>query len=152
MRFIYYRVVAGVLSIKKSVQILKTETVAVPSAEDVCMTDYFLDRLDNSSGSSYYYRLKDKQQDISWFIITYHIITLWFTKIRSAMKWLTTKISNGVPVIIKNETLNQLTAKNPPGQPKNENFFARTTGTNSFLSDLRSLMKTAFKQFCYWSF
>ena len=42
--------------------------------------------------------------------------------VRSAMKWLTTKISNGAPVDINNETLNQLTAKHPPGQPKNEDF------------------------------
>ena len=42
--------------------------------------------------------------------------------VTSAMKWLTTKISNGAPVDINNETLNQLTAKHPPGQPKNEDF------------------------------
>ena len=42
--------------------------------------------------------------------------------VRSAMKWLTTKIGNGAPVKINDHTLNQLAEKHPPGQPKNEDF------------------------------
>ena len=77
----YWRVVAGVLDIKTSVQILKPRNCcrAKLSAEDVCRTDNFLDRLDNISSSSYFYGLKYKQLDISCLIITYRIFTLWFT-------------------------------------------------------------------------
>ena len=56
MRFLYYRqVTTGVLGIKKSVHILKPRNCcrAILSAEDVCRTENFLDRLDNISSSSY---------------------------------------------------------------------------------------------------
>ena len=51
----YGRVVAGVLGSKKCVQILKPRNCcrAMLSADNVCRTENFLDRLDNFSSSSY---------------------------------------------------------------------------------------------------
>ena len=42
--------------------------------------------------------------------------------VRSAMKWITSSVTNGAPVDINEETLNQLAAKHPPGKPKKSDF------------------------------
>ena len=42
--------------------------------------------------------------------------------IRSAVKWLTCRVSNGAPVDMNAKTLNQLAVKHPPGQPKISDF------------------------------
>lgn len=59
-------------------------------------------------------RLKSKQKNDEDHWLKVFVRLMLEGNVRSAMKWLTSKVRNGAPIEINEETLNQLTAKHPP--------------------------------------